>query len=464
MARLEKFKPMPHQLLMRDYLLTPKSDPMLEGGGATLGGFLFAEMRTGKTLGTILFMLKNRKSPILIISPCNALKNWHNWLVAQGFKEHLVSLAYGSKPKRIKELEKGNPILICNYEMSLTYKLKYRKKWEVIVFDESFVLSSINARVTQYWMRGERPKGQARVMITGDPAPEKPLNFATQYFVCWGSFMGYTSYNQYYIDNWYKCQYSGQQKPLSIVHEGKIREYVQETAHCVTMESLGLGSETLYNTHYFEMNAKQIAIMKKVDKLREAAKQFVGIDPTENPQLLKARAMERAVAGGIDPDTHVVINKAKQEHIIECFIETREPLVVFSTLLAPLFELVSMCEKKGIKIGLIYGSSGSPEEKEDVKDAFLRGELDIIAGQTDAVMMNYDFSISSKAFYLTNGYKRNPRSQSEKRITNVKKRLPVEINDMCYDGTLDEVVVNKLKTKGELSYSFIDMKLDELCG
>ena len=453
---------MDHQIIMKDYLLTPKKDPLAKDTREYLGGFLFAEMRTGKTLGTILALIENRKSPILIICPCNALQNWYNWLLAQGFKEDKVSVVFGSQKKRSGELSKDRPIVICNYQMSIKYKLKNLKKWRAIVFDESYMLSGVTAQITQYWIRGGIPDYQLRVAVTGDPAPENPLNFATQYFIVWGSFMGYNSYMHYYKDNWRKCEYSGKHIPLSITHCDKIRDYVQETAHCVTMDSLNLGSKFLYNACYFEINSAQKKIMVEVEKLRTEAKMFKGIDPLENPHMLKARAMERAVAGGMHPETHIIINNSKQKHIIEYYEENKEPIVVLSTLKSPLFEFVRLCREKGLGIGLIHGTSGTPEEKEQVKDSFLSGEIGIIAGQTDAVCMNYDFSRASKTFYITNGYKRNPRSQSEKRTTNVGKKSPVEIIDMCYNDTLDELIVEKLRDKGELSYSFIDMAFDSL--
>ena len=448
----EKLTPLPHQLVMRDYLIDND------------GGLLFCEMRTGKTFGAILYLLWLEYTPILIMAPCNAIQNWYNWLISQGFPEDSVSIATGTRPKRLKELDKRNPILICNYEMSIKYKIKRHMPWEVIIFDESFKMANESASVTQYWLRGGKPDDQVRIGLTGDPAPETPLNLVTQYMIIKGDFMGYTSYPKYYKDNWRKCDFSGRNIPLSIVHEDKMREYVSKTAHCVTMESLGLGSETLYNITTFEMNAKQKKWMKKVMSLRKEAKMFKGINPVENPYSMKARAMERAVAAGIDPETHEIIDTKKIDFIVEHYLETKEPIVVLSTFKAPLYGMAEALKAKGIDYALIHGTSGSPKEKDDLEKAFLRGEFPFMIGQTDAVMMNYNFSVSSVTFYLNNGYKRNPRSQSEKRTTNVNKKTPVEIHDMCYLESMDKDVVKVLKSKGDVSYSFIDKKLDEMCG
>jgi len=95
-SQLIKYRPMLHQRKMRNYLV--KND----------GGFLFCEMRTGKTLGGILYLLETRSLPILIVAPCMAMKNWKNWLVAQGFKSDLISLVEGTRKKRLKELSRHN--------------------------------------------------------------------------------------------------------------------------------------------------------------------------------------------------------------------------------------------------------------------------------------------------------------------------------------------------------------------
>ena len=258
--------------------------------------------------------------------------------------------------------------------------------------------------------------------------------------------------------------YSGKDIPLSISHVDKIREYVAKTAHCVTMESLGLGSATLYNYTKFHINSKQKKWMEKAIAMRKRAKMLSGIGAMENPELLKARAIERAVSAGIDPDTHEMINKDKITFIVDFYLETKQPIVILSTYKAPIYAMQEALKEKGIASGLIHGTSGSPKEKDDLEKSFLRGEFPIMIGQTDAVMMNYNFSIASITFYLNNGYKRNPRSQSEKRTTNIEKTTPVEIHDLCYEETLDFDVVKILKDKGDVSYSFIDQKLDEMCG
>lgn len=441
---------MPHQLLMRDYLIENN------------GGLLFCEMRTGKTLGVILFLLFLRYIPILIVAPCMAMKNWHNWLIAQGFNASLISLLEGNKNKRKKELDRNCPIIIANYEMSLTYKLKGLKEWKIIIFDESYRIANISASITQYWIRGTRPEGQYRIAVTGEPAPEKALNFATQYMITRGEFMGHYSYMDYYSKHWRKCQYSGHDVPQLFTHLDDIREYVQKTAHCVTMESLGLGSKVLFNTFFFELNTKQKKLWIEVDKLQKQSKAMGNIPTMENPFKLRAMTMERLISAGMDPETHEIINRDKIDFIVDSYLENPEPIVVFSHYKAPLFELQKTLQAKGITCGLVYGGTGTASEKEEIVNQFKDGLFDIFLGQTRSVKMNYDLSRSSLSYYLSNSSSRDDRAQSEKRTTNLEKHIPVGIVDLCFNETLDSALVKKLQAKEKISYSFIDMEFESL--
>ena len=447
---LPKYKPLPHQLIMCDYLCK------------NTGGLLFCEMRTGKTLGAILFLIRHRKIPILIVAPCMALQNWYNWLVAQGFDSNLISVLEDTRGKRERELAKDLPIIIANYEMSILYKLKYRKDWKVIIFDESYRLANITASVTQYWVRGDIPSDQSRIMITGEPAPENPLNFATQYFIQRGQFMGYDSYTQYYLSNWRKCDYTGRDVPIRPSHVDEIREYVRDTAHCVTMDSLNLGSKVFYNVTEFRMNPRQIKLMSKVIDMHNEAKKLVGIPVNENSLKLKAISMERLISAGMDPEDHTMVNRDKLKYIIETYQETNEPLVVFSHYRAPLFELERMLKNKNIECGLLHGQTGKPSVKEEIVQAFDNAEFDIFLGQTRSCKYNYNLSRSSSTIYLTNSYSRDDRSQSEKRTTNLAKKVPVEIMDLCYKDTMDLSLVKRLKSKKKISYSFIDLEFEGL--
>lgn len=441
---------MDHQILMCEYLLENN------------GGLLFCEMRTGKTLGAILFLIEIRLLPILIIAPSNAMKNWHNWMIAQGFNPDAISMVDGSRKQREKEMARNCPIVITNYEMSLTYRLKYLKDWKVLLFDELYRLAHINANVTQYWIRGERPQDQIRIGVTGEPAPENALNFATEYMIIMGSFMGYDSYMQYYLANWQKNQYTGKDEMVLLSHETEIRDYVQTTAHCVTMESLGLGSIILYNESFFELNSRQEKFMKEVMALRLEGSKLVGIPIMENPFKIKAATRERVIAAGLDPDTHEVINSAKQKFILEAYLEAPEPIVVLSDYKAPLFHLEKMLQKKGIKYGIIHGKSGTSTQKEEVVDRFKAGEFNIILGQERAVKFNFDFSRASLTYYLTNSRSQDDRSQSSKRTINLNKSTPVGIMDLSYTDTLDHAWVKRLKNKGDISYSFIDRAFEDL--
>ena len=169
------------------------------------------------------------------------------------------------------------------------------------------------------------------------------------------------------------------------------------------------------------------------------------------------------MAAGLDPETHEVINQDKLKYMLEAYLENPEPIVILSHYKAPLFKAQELFEKKGIKTGLVYGGTGTASQKEEVVNGFKNGDYPVFFGQTRSVKMNYDLSSASLTYYPNNSYSRDDRGQSEKRTTNVNKTIPIGIMDLCYRDTMDEKLVNTLRSKEKISYSFIDTEFHEAC-
>jgi len=211
------------------------------------------------------------------------------------------------------------------------------------------------------------------------------------------------------------------------------------------------------------LNNAQRKIMQQVKKIRDEGNQLQGISIMENPYKLKAASMERLVSAGLNPENHEIINNDKLKFIVESYQENPEPIVIFSHYKAPLFALEEMLKKAGISYGLIHGRSGTPSEKQSVVDRFGAGEFDIFLGQTRSCKMSYDLSISSLTYYLNNSYSRDDRSQSSRRTTNLKKNTPVGMIDLCFYESMDEALVKRLRSKADVSYSFIDLNFEAEC-
>ena len=410
------------------------------------------EMRTGKTLSTILAITRHRKPPILILAPCMALQNWRNAFIEQGYPEDQVVIADGSEKRRTSRLNSNPLVTICNYEMSMKYKLKARRSWKVIVFDETYRIANISNGITKYWIRGEIPEDQMRIGLSGEPAPETPLNFVSQYMIITGEFMKYTSYNDYLLDHYRMNQYTNKYELISKAHLKEVTSYIQSTAHCVTMAELGLGSEFLYNEYLFEQTAAQKKLWKKVENWLETIGKGIGMN---DDAMLGMRARMQMISAGIDPEDHSIIDTSKIKFIVDAYKESPEPMVVFSHFKAPAFKAKEMFEEAGISCNIITGETKTTEEKERIKDDFLAGKFDIMIAQTRTTKMNYDFSRASKSWYLNNSYSQDDRSQSEKRITNLNKKEAVEIIDMCTIGTLDQKIAKRLREKKEISEDYI---------
>ena len=177
-----------HQITTSDFVTKLKS------------GFVFNEMGTCKTLSllwaTDYLQSKGLINKVLIV--CTLSTTWVVWAdtLFKSFPHRSFSLIYGSKTKRVKELDKDSDYYIINHD-----GLKVMSEWrtkndrktlvsslfdkrpdiDMIIVDESAIFR--NARTDLYkaldWVANKGPDRKIWLM-TGDPMPNKPTDIWSQ--------------------------------------------------------------------------------------------------------------------------------------------------------------------------------------------------------------------------------------------------------------------------------------------
>jgi len=184
-------KPLPafrHQIITSDFVTKLKS------------GFIFSEIGTAKTLSilwaTDYLQTKGLINRVLIV--CTLSTTWLVWAdtLFKSFPHRSFAFIYGSKAKRIKELDKEADYYIINHDglkVMGDWKTKNDRKTlvstlfddrpdiDMIIVDESAVFR--NARTDLYrsldWVAN---KWQHRKLwlMTGNPMPNKPTDIWAQ--------------------------------------------------------------------------------------------------------------------------------------------------------------------------------------------------------------------------------------------------------------------------------------------
>jgi len=231
------------------------------------GGFLFWKPRVGKTLPALFTVFTSKTLPILILTKGSIIETFRKALVNDmNVKPEKIGLCHtGLLTEKRAKIAAYHEIVICNYQASIPLRIMTAQSWRGIIFDESYALANIEARVTRYIERAIRsqPEGQVRVALTGTPASESPRQYAAQFFIVDGHYMGYTSIFDYMIEEWEQVSRNRSEMiPVRKEHLEEIKKYIHEEASFLSLEDIGKGSKILYNQRFVHLNDKQLKLLE----------------------------------------------------------------------------------------------------------------------------------------------------------------------------------------------------------
>jgi SNF2 family DNA or RNA helicase len=423
------------------------------------GGCLFWKMRTGKTLTALFAAFTSKTLPMLILTKSSIMETFRKALVEDmNIKPEKVGVCYNRYPKHKREkILAGHQFVICNYEAAIPLRVMGAQAWGSIIFDESFALANIESKVTRYIERHvkKQKEGQVRIALTGTPASESPRQYASQFFIVDGHYMGYDNIHSYMSDEWIPAGRHNKLQPAREEHLAEIRDYVQANSSVLSLEDLGKGSEILFNQRFVAMNEKQEEALRWAENRREELNNLhylLGGDAGVGDLVYVNYA--NMVGAGINPVTREVINFAKINDVLNCYLDNQEPMLVLSWFVDVLPVATEIFRKAGVRCQYIDGTV-IKTEAEEIRSRFQDGELDVVFAHSSVASEGLDFSRADVTYYLSNSFSLNLREQTVMRTTNINKTNPVEIIDVCTVDSMDKDIVKKLNKKEELSNSFL---------
>lgn len=438
------------------------------------GGFLWMAPRAGKTPSGIIGVLRIHEElneeiyPMLIFTTNNVMESWET--ECDTFKLNYIALHGSTKVE--EKLNKNTDIVIANYDKMQSYGLLNKKKWKVVIFDESVCIANMTTKVSKECLRWSdrlinRP---IIIMMSGQPAPESPIQYVTQYMTCIGEFMGYYGVYAYLNSHWDYSMFSHKWKVKNTKysltpgrkHFDEIREYIQNTAYCITTEELenkGLISKKERHTISLPVSNKQLQCLKEADIKREKLnKMSTMMDDVKLVGNMVYAYYENAICAGIDPLNKTIIDTRKIRIIINRFKSNNKPILVFSPYINVLRMGMKLCKENRIKCGVIYGKIKKPM-RHKIRQLFQEGKIDIVWVNSTIGKMGLDFSRSCDTYYHSNSFSLDTREQSELRTTKLGKTDTVRIYDFStlHNGSelLDGEIQRTLNQKKKISKSIL---------
>ncbi len=203
-----KVSPYEHQL--KGYNFACRSMGIIGNNGVSPGFALLMEMRTGKTITSIAIVgkayLTGKIKRLLILAPKSIVAVWEDEF--SKFADFLYSLSVltGTAAKKTEQLKtilhKGLEVAVVNYDsISLIEKELIAWHPDFLICDESSKIKNPTAKMSKATYRVAK-LCKYRLILTGTPIQNNPLDFFSQYKVLDDSIFGKSFYafkNEYAV-------------------------------------------------------------------------------------------------------------------------------------------------------------------------------------------------------------------------------------------------------------------------
>lgn len=409
---------------------------------------LFLQMRLGKTK-VVIEHLRRAEPPVLVVAPLTTLLSWKEELVAEGESETSFCTVVGNPEERKRELSRHCKWFLINYEGILSTPAIQLKAWKVIILDESSRIRNPKSKISRI-LSEEFPLVQKKVILSGNPAPESPLDFFQQFKFLQGNFMGFENFWKFRISKFFMPHPSVHKWiPKPGVQEA-VRKYIQEHSFVLSKENAGLGNLKFYQHRTIPMEDEQKKIIRRIED------EFL-LEYGENVEILTKWIPVQfcwmsQVAGGFVNGKLKFRGKMQELKSLLQNELSGESVVVWFRYNCELFEAKRALALAGVSCRGLCGLD-SFSVRETTKLAFRNKEFEVLLLQSRVGMFSLDLSVASTSIYYSNYYSHEVRSQSEERIEHPSKKEPLLIVDLVTGGSLDEDVLKSLRKK-KLNSSF----------
>ncbi len=421
------------------------------------GGALFMQMRLGKTLVVIRYAQKQRFQRILVVAPLEGIWAWKREL---GMEEEKFLVLHGIKPDARLSMARTRFFVRCwflvNYETLLSTPELLNEDWELVVLDESRRIANPQAKITK--LVNKTPYHRTRrVVLSGEPAPESPLEYFEQYKFVHGTFLMCNNYWEF------RNRYFRELAPHEFVPRpdklDRLKAEIRECGFFLSRKEAGIPDKKVYETRTVELPPVLRIMYNGV--LKDFVASMDGKILKDTKWVPVQYLWLNQIASGWLGEKFLW--KGKQQLLIDLFQGElkKEQVVVWFRFNPALRYIYKQLKALGISVAKITGEE-SREEREAAINDFRAGRLRGLLCQIKCGKTAIDLSTSSTAIYFTNSYSLEERKQSEDRILNPKKREPLLYLDLVTEGTVEEDILEALRQKNADARFFTSRLINSL--
>lgn len=405
---------------------------------------IFCDMRLGKCVMTIRG-LKGFMGRHLIVCPKTVIGTWQEELEMEG----ITNYAYYTSVHIHKFLKL--PLLlpnwvIMNYEAVQKLSEKEQSLFQHIVCDESVRLKGVTTRTTKFFCHAFR-NAKKRIVLSGNPAPNTPLEYFFQFKFLKNEWMGCENFYQFRA-RYFIPGYSGWAWWPKHNTKDLIQKQIAKDAYVLTRKQVGVENEKVYQKRYVEMPPE----LKK--KYKEMEKEFVTTLPSgkklETKYILPQLSYLSQMAGGSLSKEEMSDFKIKElVNLVEGELKG-EQIVIWCK-----FRWEIEAIKNKLKDCAAITGDTDTVDRQVICNQFQHRAIRYLVSQVSTGKFGINLSVSSTAIYYSNSYVPDDRTQSEARIEINGKKEPLLIIDLITKDSIDEQILKVLKKKHIQSRYFL---------
>ena len=402
------------------------------------------EMGLGKTIQAIGYInLNSNIKTVLIICPASLKINW---------KQELEK--WLTRPASIEVLNENKltDIVITNYESVKKYfSLLTSRMWDLLILDESHYIKNYKAQRTKYitgyfnsledkksWVRGLKDYTNQKILLTGTPIMNKPVELITQLKVL----------NNELAKNPFKF----------------MERYVEKDAW-----GGAIGSKNLEELQYKLRTSCMIRREKKdvltelPDKLRQIItlpKEILKNDNNKTKEIISYLAENWDVASGKLTGAKIPFDEiAKTRHEqsvkkipyiiehIENVLEDEDKIVVF----AHHHDVINAIYEKFKNIAVIATGEQSLKERNEAVDKFQNEpNIKLFIGSTEAMGVGITLTASQTVIFAELEWRPGDLFQAEDRLHRIGQKNTVLVQYLVIDESIDSFMIHKILEKTEI--------------
>ena len=450
-----KTVPFKHQVAAYNLALSKPSSGLLmeQGCGKTMTAIAVAGRR----------FQKGEVSRVLVVAPASVVPVWPKEFDLHADFSHEVKALEGSTAKRAGLLQawQTDPthlqVAVVNYEA--TWRMEEALiAWrpDMIICDESQRIKTPGARQSKAMAR-LGTIARYRMILTGTPVSQGPLDFYSQYRFLDRNIFG-TSYYAF------RARYAlmGGYENRQVIGYQNLDDLVQK-AHSVAFrcrkeDCLDL-PEQIDQVLYcdLEREAQRIYDQLVKESVAELSDEEVVIAPNVLSRLLRLSQ----VTGGflrVDEQTSLV-SKAKMgllEETLDDLIEAGKKVVVFARFVPEIEAIVKTLEKKKVAHGLIYGATPMDARGEMVESFQTDPAVKVFVAQVQTAGLGITLHAADTAIFYSLDYSFANYDQCRARIHRIGQKNNCTYIHLVARMTVDEKVLAALAEKKSLADQVVD--------